>query len=72
MQNLTTKSLQPTPVGRFSSAFAVDIRLTATKERLWNLVFLKAGVMRPKSNQGRARLAPVAVETPQEPDAIPA
>jgi hypothetical protein len=46
--------------------------LTAAKERLWNLVFPKAGVMRPKANTQR-RSAPTVEPTPQEPaaEAVP-
>ena len=39
--------------------------LTAAKERLWNLVFPKAGVMRPRS-QSQRRPAPSASSTRQE------
>jgi len=38
-------------------------KLTAAKERLWNLVFPKAGVMRPRA-QSQRRLAPTVSETP--------
>jgi hypothetical protein len=39
------------------------IRLTTAKERLWGLVFPKAGVMRPRS-QSQRRPAPTVSETP--------
>ena len=45
--------------------------LTAAKERLWNLVFPKAGVMRPRSS-GNRRAAPGVTQTPQETTPTPA
>ena len=39
--------------------------LTAAKERLWNLVFPKAGVMRPRSTSQR-RQPPTVSAAPQE------
>lgn len=39
-------------------------RLTAAKERLWNLLYPKAGVMRPSRRPARAA-PPTVIETPQ-------
>jgi hypothetical protein len=40
------------------------VRLTAAKERLWNLVFPKAGVMRPRSGFRRPAPPTAVIETP--------
>jgi hypothetical protein len=45
------------------------VKLTAAKERLWNLVFPKAGVMRPRSQPSRR--PPPTSERPQEPSPAP-
>lgn len=42
------------------------VKLTAAKERLWNLVFPKAGVMRPRSRPTRPAM-PTVVQTPTSP-----
>jgi hypothetical protein len=45
--------------------------LTAAKERLWNLVLPKAGVMRPRS-QSQRRPMPTVSAVPQETPTNPA
>jgi hypothetical protein len=42
------------------------VRLTAAKERLWNLVFPKAGCLRPRPSNRRPPM-PVPTVSPQEP-----
>jgi len=47
------------------------VKLTGCLDTLWNLVWPKAGVLRPRSPK-QPRSVPTASETPQAPVAIPA
>lgn len=42
------------------------IGLTAAKERLWNLIYPKAGVLRPRQSR-QSRPVPIATEAPAAP-----
>ena len=47
-------------------------KLASILDRLWNMAYPKAGVMRPRSTKDHRRPTPTVSETPQEPVVISA